>query len=170
MPFDEFVVSRGPALLRFAYLVCRDQGRAEDLVQDALIKAHRKWRFVAASDHPEAYVRKIVVNEFLSWRRRRASHELPGHVPDSTADDVATGVADRDVLWRALASLPARQRVVLVLRYYEDLADVQIAELLACPTGTVRSLATRAFAALRTHPGLCLEQRPPVVEEHDAGA
>jgi RNA polymerase sigma-70 factor (sigma-E family) len=148
--FDEFVLARGAALLRFAYLLARDAGQAEDLVQEALLKANRRWERVVRADRPEAYVRRIVVNDFLSWRRRRSSTEVTGAVPETAVSDAADGVAERDLLWRALATLPARQRAVLVLRYYEDLTDPQIADVLGCALGTVRSLTTRALAALRT--------------------
>jgi RNA polymerase sigma factor (sigma-70 family) len=94
-----------------------------------------------------------MVNEYLSWRRRRSSAELPGAVPDVPAPHLAdAGIAERDALWRALARLPRRQRTVLVLRFYEDLSDSEIAGVLGCPGSTVRSLASRALHALRTDP------------------
>jgi len=163
--FDQFVASRGPALLRFAYLLTGDRRLAEDLVQDALVKAYRRW-----SRHPveyaEAYVRRIIVNEYLSWRRLRSSSEVTGHIRPQVCHDAADAVAERDQVWRALADLPRRQRSVLVLRYYEDLSDADIAALLGCAEGTVRSLAARAFAALRRHPQLAVEPiRAPHREE-----
>ncbi len=150
--FEEFVAERGPALLRFAYLLSADHGLAEDLVQDALVKAHRRWVGRLAADHPEAYVRRIIVNDFTSWRRRRSSGEVVGPVPDRSYGDAADAVADRDLMWRALAGLPRRQRAVLVLRYYEHQSNAQIAVALGCAESTVRSLATRAFAMLRRDP------------------
>jgi RNA polymerase sigma-70 factor (sigma-E family) len=150
--FDEFVLARGTALLRFAYLLTRDAGRAEDLVQDALLKTHRRWDAVVRADRPDAYVRRIVVNDFLSWRRRPSSRETTRAVPETTVPDASDQLAERDLLWRALAMLPLRQRAVLVLRYYEDLTDPQIADALGCATGTVRSLSSRALAALRAAP------------------
>jgi RNA polymerase sigma-70 factor (sigma-E family) len=150
--FDEFVLARGPALLRFAYLLTRDSGRAEDLVQDALLKTHRRWDAVVRADRPDAYVRRIVVNDFLSWRRRRSSREVTGAVPETVMPDGTDRLAERDLLWRALATLPPRQRAVLVLRYYEDLTDPQIADVLGCALGTVRSLTSRALGALRADP------------------
>jgi RNA polymerase sigma-70 factor (sigma-E family) len=151
--FDDFVVARGAALLRFAYVLTQDSGRAEDLVQVALMKAHRRWQNAARADQPEAYVRRIIANEFLSWRRRRSSRELPSrHMPEQTRPDSANAHAERDQMWRTLAGLPPRQRAVLVLRYYEDLTDAQIADLLGCALGTVRSSATRALATLRSLP------------------
>jgi RNA polymerase sigma-70 factor (sigma-E family) len=150
--FDEFVVGRGAALLRFAYLLTGDHGRAEDLVQEALVKAHRHWTGGRRADHPDAYVRRIIINDFASWRRRRASTEVVGEVPEKSYGDATESVVDRDVVWRALARLPGRQRAVLVLRYYEHQPDAAIAALLGCADGTVRSLAARAFATLREDP------------------
>ena len=147
--FDHFVGACGPALLRFAYLLTGNRSLAEDLVQDALIKAHRRWSVHGRVDFPEAYVRRIVVNEFLSWRRRRASREVVGPVPEQAHRDEFQPLVERDAVWRVLAELPRRQRSVLVLRYYEAMPDGEIAMLLGCAEGTVRSLATRAFATLR---------------------
>lgn len=156
--FEAFVVSRGPALLRFAYLLTADAHLAQDLVQEALIKAHRRWSAHAPADHPEAYVRRIMVNQHLSWRRRRSSHETAAQVPEIAASDAMSQIGERDLIWGMLTSLPRRQRTVLVLRYYEDLADPEIASLLGCAEGTVRSLASRAFAALRLHPHLAPQE------------
>jgi RNA polymerase sigma-70 factor (sigma-E family) len=156
--FDDFVRGRGPALLRFAYLLTSDQGQAEDLVQRALIKAYRRWDHVASVAHPDAYVRRVVLNEHLSFRRRRSSSEVVGPVPDAAQRDVTDDLADRDLVWRVLGQLPRRQRSVLVLRYYEALPDREIAALLGCREGTVRSLAARAFETLRRHPQLARER------------
>jgi RNA polymerase sigma-70 factor (sigma-E family) len=147
--FEAFVASRGATLLRFAFVLTHDRGRAEDLVQDALVKVHRRWDRVLAAEQPEAYVRRVVTNEFLSWRRRRSSGETPAVLPSTSAADHAAGVDERDVMWRALAALPRRQRAVLVLRFYEDLPDAQIAAVLDCAVGTVASLASRGLTALR---------------------
>lgn len=152
--FDDFVVGRGPALLRLGYLLTDDRALAEDVVQEAVLKVHRRWSHTAAVERPEAYVRRVMVNEFASWRRRRASTEVVGAVPDRARAEAADELADRDLMWRALAELPRRQRVVLVLRYYEQLTDAEIAAVLGCAESSVRSLAARAFAALRRHPEL----------------
>lgn len=153
LTFDAFVVERSPALLRTALMLCGDPHDAEDLVQSALARAYRKWRRVAAADQPHAYVRTMVVNEFLSWRRRRSAGEVPvapADRPDvADAGDRPGGVAERDAAWGLLATLPRQQRAVLVLRYYEDLPDAEIARVLRCSAGTVRSNAARALAALR---------------------
>ena len=149
--FDAFVVARGPALLRFAYLLSRDQHQAQDLVQEALCHAHRRW---ARVEQPEAYVKRAVLNGFLSWRRRRASRELvTDELPeprDRTSGGHAAANADRDAMWKLLARLPRRQRAVLVLRFYEDLDDTAIAGYLNCSPVTVRAHASKALARLRS--------------------
>ena len=146
------VESHGAALLKFAYLLCRDNGRAEDLVQDALVRMMRSDSSVAA---PAAYARKVIVNEYLGWRRRKSSTERIGTEGlDARVVDASDALADRDLVWQLIGSLPPRARAVLVLRYYEDLPDSEIAACLGCAEPTVRSIAARAFAQLRTHPQL----------------
>ena len=149
--FDAFVVARGPALLKFAYLLSRDRHQAQDLVQEALCKAHRRWSRV---EQPEAYVRKAILNDFLSWRRRRASGELvTDELPEPSglsSGGHAAANADRDAMWKLLARLPRQQRAVLVLRFYEDLDDSAIAGYLNCSQATVRAHASKALARLRT--------------------
>ncbi len=152
--FDAFVASRGAVLLRFAYLLSGDRHAAEDLVQSALAKAYRHWDRVSAAEHPEAYVRRIVVREHLSWRRLRSSGEVVTADPAAGAGEdgaaaPGTDVAARDAAWRLLATLPRRQRAVLVLRFYEDLDDDAVARVLSCSPSTVRSNAARGLAALR---------------------
>ncbi|MFN2518028.1 MAG: SigE family RNA polymerase sigma factor [Jatrophihabitantaceae bacterium] len=142
----------GDRLLRLAYQLTHDRSSAEDLVQEALMQVYRSWRRRAPDvAHGEAYVRRAVVNEYLRRRRLRASGEvITDQVPEGTVlgsfDDEIT---ERDAMWRALAALPPRQRAVLVLRYYEALPDRDIASLMGAKEATVRSLARRAFAALR---------------------
>jgi RNA polymerase sigma-70 factor (sigma-E family) len=154
--FDAFATQNTAALLRLAYLLCRDPARAEDLVQDALEQALKRWRRDGEPDAPPAYVRRIVVNTYLGWRRRRASGELIGvaDVAEPVAVDGTDERADRDLMWRLLGTLDPRQRTVLVLRYYAALPDGEIAQQLDCAEATVRSLASRAFARLREHPQL----------------
>ncbi|WP_018686254.1 SigE family RNA polymerase sigma factor [Actinokineospora enzanensis] len=155
MTFDEYVRDQGQSLLRFAYLLTGDRHLAEDLVQTALLKAHSRWRLVRAADRPDAYLRRILVNAHLDWRRRRSSTETPVEPGDnwfthaSTADH-ADGIAARAQAWGALSALPPRQRAVLVLRFYEDRDDRTIADMLGCAESTVRSQAARALATLRT--------------------
>ncbi|GAB2603718.1 SigE family RNA polymerase sigma factor [Kribbella endophytica] len=150
MTFDEWTDRGLPALLRFATVLCGSRHLAEDVVQDALLKAHRKWERVGQADSIDAYVRRMVVNEFLSWRRKWSRIiPRPEVRVDETAPDHAHQHADRDELIAQLAKLPARQRAVLVLRYYGGLSDHEIAETLGCSAGTVRGYASRALATLR---------------------
>lgn len=149
--FEEFVTARGGSLLRFALMLTGDRHQAEDLVQSVLAKAYVRWARVAAMGQPEAYLKRVLVNENLRWWRRRSSRETPVAEPgDGPAGvDGAGAYAAREAAWALLGRLPRRQRAVLVLRYYEDLADAQIAEILGCTPGTVRSQAARALATLR---------------------
>lgn len=154
MDFDTLVAARGDALLRFAYVLCGDAHLAEDLVQTVLARAYAKWSRVSASERVEPYVKRMIVNEHLSWRRRRSSGEVAvAEAPDRAGGDGVQAYADRDAMWRLLATLPRRQRAVLVLRYYEDLPDAAIAETLGCAESTVRAYAARALAALRLEEG-----------------
>ena len=150
MEFSEYVAARGVALERFAYVLTGDAHLAQDLVQTALLKAYRRWRWVAGVDHPDAYVRRIVIRSYLDWRRRRSSAEEPVDVvPERPGPDLADGVAERDQLHRALGTLSPKQRAVLVLRHYEGLDDAAIAVLLRCGEASVRSHASRGLARLR---------------------
>jgi RNA polymerase sigma-70 factor (sigma-E family) len=139
--FDDFVVARSPRLLRTAFLLTHDWALAEDLLQTVLAGAWEAWRRIEGD--PEPYVRRIMVNTYASWWRRRWLAE-PAAGP--RAED---GVDVRDRLWRALGRLPRRQRTVLVLRYFEDLSEADIADTLGCGVGTVKSQASRALATLR---------------------
>ncbi|PWR15638.1 SigE family RNA polymerase sigma factor [Micromonospora sicca] len=147
--FDDFVVTRSPRLLRTAFLLTRDWALAEDLLQTALARAWEAWRRIDGD--PEPYVRRIIVNAYASSWRRRWWGELPtADLPEAAAEaDPHAGLDDRDRLWRALGRLPGRQRAVLVLRYFEDLSEVEISEVLGCSVGTVKSQASRAMAKLR---------------------
>ena len=148
--FSAFVSRDGAALLRFAYLLCRDSGRAEDLVQDALVRMLRRWRSGSVADNPLAYARRVITNEYLGWRRLRASTEVALEPRERGAGRRAMLVGERDRVWRLIGTLPPRARAVLVLRYYEELPDREIAALLGCAESTVRSIAARAFATLRS--------------------
>jgi RNA polymerase sigma-70 factor (sigma-E family) len=149
--FEEFVVARGHALLRFAYLLTADGYLAEDLVQEALLRTHRRWSAVEHADGPEPYVRKAILHLYLSWRRRRSSTETPvADLPERPVSGHPTDlVAERDEMWLLLRRLPRSQRAVVVLRYYEDLADIDIAHLLGCSPATVRVHAFKALKKLR---------------------
>lgn len=144
-------MSRGYALLRFAYLLTGDGYLAEDLTQEALVRAHRRWSAIER-DNPEPYLRKTIVRQYLSWRRRRSSTEtviadFPDRPDPSTPAD---RVVERDEMWSMLLTLPRAQRAVLVLRYYEDLTDADIADVLGCSESTVRVHAFKALKRLRT--------------------
>ncbi len=119
-------------------------------MQSALTKAYRHWGKVRRSGVPEAYVRRIVVNERNShWRRERfRDREIVGDVPDRPGRDATQAYADRDEMWQALQAMPPRTRAVLVLRYWEDLSEAQTADLLGCSVGTVKSQASRGLRKL----------------------
>ena len=152
MTFEEFAAARMPAVLKFAAVLAGDRAIAEDLAQEVLVRAYSRWDTIGCLDRPEFYVRKMILNEFLSWRRR-SSRQIPAGGTSielaSTAPDHAAEFGERDALLAELGKLPRRQRAVLVLRYYEDRDDAEIAELLGCTPGTVRGYASRALAALR---------------------
>lgn len=149
--FHEFVSARWSALLRTAYLLTGDRGRGEDLVQGALVRAHRHWPKLQREGTAEAYVRKIMVNLNTDWWRQLGSREnAVGFVPDAqSADDAYAAFDLRDELWTTLRELPARMRAVLVLRYFEDLTEAETAAILGCSTGTVKSQCSRGLGRLR---------------------
>jgi len=158
--FAQFVATRSPALLRTAWLLTGDAGKAEDLLQTALAAAWRRWREVPPTGDPVAYVRRTMVNLYASWWRRRWRGEVPtADLPEPpAAADVAGTVANRDAVRRALARLSRQQRAIVVLRYVEDLSVDETARVLGCSPGTVRVQAFRALAALRADPDLRLPQ------------
>ncbi|MGR6322019.1 SigE family RNA polymerase sigma factor [Micromonospora soli] len=148
--FDEFVVACSRRLLRMAYLLTRDWVAAEDLLQTALTKAWFAWHRIESN--PEPYVRKIIVNTYASWWRRRWNAEEPvADPPERTgpSSDPFAALDVRDELWRSLGRLPKRQRTVLVLRYFEDMTEAEIAQAMGCTAGTVKSQASKALAKLR---------------------
>jgi RNA polymerase sigma-70 factor (sigma-E family) len=151
--FAEFAARELGRLVRFAVMLTGDRELARDLVQDVLLKAHSQWSRVAAADDPRPYVKAMVVNAHLSWRRRwSVRHLFVGYgesVAGEPAPDPAASIAEHDDVWQRLAALPRQQRAVLVLRYYERLTDAEIAEVLGCAVGTVRGYASRALASLR---------------------
>lgn len=150
MTFEEYVRNELPRLLRFAGVLSGDRHLAEDIVQEVLFRTSRRWAQVSVATSTDAYVRRMVVNEYLSWRRKWARITPHADVdPGGLAPDHADAVAARDEAASRLNGLSPRQRTVLILRYYEGLSDEQIAHVLGCAGGTVRSLASRALAELR---------------------
>ncbi|WP_308258163.1 sigma-70 family RNA polymerase sigma factor [Pseudonocardia lacus] len=151
--FEAFVLATGPELVVFARRLTLDHHRAEDIVQDVLARLGLSWSRLGAVADLRAYAYKAVLNDFLSWRRRLSSGERPWADPGARLRAAAPAaderIADRDQLREVLAVLPPVQRAVLVLRYYHDRPDSEIADLLGCREATVRSHAHRALAALR---------------------
>ena len=149
--FTAWVLARQNGLVRTAYLLCGDFGRAEDLVQTVLAKAYLSWDRVSQASSPDAYVRRMLVNENTSWWRRtwRSREVSVAEVRDWSEDSLADSVADREFVVAALRALPERQRAAVVLRYYEDLAEAEVAEILGCSIGTVKSQCSRGLASVR---------------------
>lgn len=153
-PFEEFVAVRGSALQRTAYLLTGDWALAEDLLQTALARAYPRWGRIVRDD-AEAYVRKVLVNTWSSWWRRKWRSETPtGRLPEYAAVDVYADVDRRQAVHVALAALPPRQRAVVVLRFHEDMTETQVASLLGISVGTVKSQTAKALATLRAHGAL----------------
>ncbi len=148
--FAAFVRLRWTPLVRLAYAVTADVARAEDAVQEGFAKLWPRWPRLR-DENPYGYVRRIVVNEALTagrrrWRRQEVLTDQP---PDRAAGHADERVEDRDALRAALSALPPRQRAVVVLRFVEDLAESEVAQILGCSIGTVKSHASRGLAALR---------------------
>jgi len=154
--FRDFVAARSAALLRAGWLLTGDWASAEDLVQTALAAAWPRWASLTRQDAPELYVRKVMMNTFLRWRQRRWNGEIAtGRLPDTRAEqDVFAQVDARQVLLAALDRLPARQRAVVVLRYFADQTEAQTAAAMGCSVGAVKAHAAKALARLRDAPGL----------------
>lgn len=150
--YREFVRSRAAPLHRTAYLLCGDWHLADDLVQETMAKAFRHWRKVQRADSPDAYVKRILINEAnRHWGRHRTTPpptDLPARA--TVVPDLANGVVDRDVLLHALLSLPARQRATIVLRYLDGMSERETATVLNCGEGTVKSQTSRALRTLKS--------------------
>ncbi|WP_203859377.1 SigE family RNA polymerase sigma factor [Plantactinospora mayteni] len=153
MTYEEFADSRLTALLRYAVMLTGDPHLAQDLVQETMVRVQLNWRRVDRADAPERYVRRMLTNQYLDWQRgswvRRVLLRAEPDEALAVRVDHAEATADRDQVWSWLSRLPRRQRAALVLRYYEDLPDAEIAEVLGCAVGTVRSAISRALATLR---------------------
>ncbi|GAA2908950.1 SigE family RNA polymerase sigma factor [Streptosporangium fragile] len=149
--FEDFAGDRADALLRYAYMLTGNPHDAADLVQEALVRLRGSWSRVQRKRDPESYVRTTITRLHINiWRRRRREH-LAWDPPERPGDDDPFARADDDAdLWEQLSKLPRRQRAVLVLRYYEERTDAEIAEILGISQGTVRSQASRALEKLRS--------------------
>jgi RNA polymerase sigma-70 factor (sigma-E family) len=152
--FSRFVHEHTPALMRTAYLLTGNVLAAEELVQDTLVRLYPKWQLVQSAEVPLAYVRRSLANGFVNHTRRASRRETAvDFLPDLPDDADHPGrFDDRDQLWSLLRTLPQRQRVALVLRYFHDLPDDEIGSALGCRIGTVRSLISRGLSALRESP------------------
>ncbi|MEV4102832.1 SigE family RNA polymerase sigma factor [Nonomuraea sp. NPDC049649] len=155
--FAEFVTHRGEALMRYGHVLAGNPHDAADLVQEALLKLRAAWPRLRSKDNPESYVRTTMARlHIATWRLRR--REQPAwEPPDREHHDVLPS-GDEQAMWRALAGLPRRQRAVLVLRYYEQLDDAEIAGVLGISRGTVRSQASRALDKLRAAVPAAIEE------------
>jgi RNA polymerase sigma-70 factor (sigma-E family) len=148
--FSEFMHSRWLQLLRLGFVLTGDTGLAEDLAQTALARAYASWPRIRQAGDPDAYVRRVMVNAHHSrFRKRRVAEQLTGMVPEPAPVDATGGCDDRVALMAALLSLPVGQRSVVVLRFWLDMTEAQVAEALGCSLGNVKSQASRALAKLR---------------------
>jgi RNA polymerase sigma-70 factor (sigma-E family) len=151
--FQEFFASQYPALCRLGYWLTGDRAEGEELAQEALVRAYWRWPLVRRLDRPPDYTRKVLVNRYRSVLRRarvEARHAGRARPPADLQP------ADHDgslVLWAAVRRLPPRQRAAIVLRYQEDLPEAEVARLLGCSVGTVKSTTSRALAKLRAELG-----------------
>lgn len=152
--FADYVAGRGQALQRTAFLLTGDWALAEDLLQTALARVYPRWNRISRDD-PEAYVRKVLVNTWSSWWRRRWRGEVPtDRVTDTDGHDPYADADRRRAVAGALATLPPRQRAVVVLRFHEDMTEAQVAATLSISVGTVKSQTAKALAKLRTSDAL----------------
>lgn len=155
--FTDWVIAHQGGLLRTAYLLAGDRQRGEDLVQTVLAKAYLAWPRVIGADSPEAYVRRMLVNESTSWWRRlwRSREVSVAEVFDAAlapSPDAARDLADETV-WTQVRNLPVRQRTAVLLRIVEDRTEADTAQLMGCSVGTVKSLTSRGLATLRIRLG-----------------
>jgi RNA polymerase sigma-70 factor (sigma-E family) len=150
--FHAFVGDQTSLLHRTAYLLCGDWYLAQDVVQDTLIKAYRHWTRVRRADNPDAYVRRMLVNEVRDrWRRRDKTVPVAYFPYEPAADDSADDIVRRERLRLALLELPAQQRATVVLRYLEGMSQGETAKILGCSEGTVKSQSSRGLSSLRAY-------------------
>lgn len=171
--FDSYVEQAGARLLKLAYLLTGNLADADELLQDSLSKVFVAWSQVQAATDRGAYVRRVMLNtNRRRYRRHRVVELLDGHAYECQVHERGGGhddfamVEDRRHLAQALGALPRRQRLVVVLRYYEDLSETDVASLMGCSVGTVKSQASKALSKLRNHPSL----RAPLPEPEPNGA
>jgi RNA polymerase sigma-70 factor (sigma-E family) len=163
--FDAYVRRHAQALCRSAFLLTGDRHLAEDLVQAALAKVALRWDRVVAKGDPAPYVRTVIVRTAIAWRRRRWHGEIPtSPLPETTGTERAPSVDRRDLLHHALLQVPARQRAVLVLRFYEDLSVAETARAMRCSVGTVKSQTSKGLARLRA---LLVDESVPTDQENE---
>ena len=152
--FTEFMSVRSASLFRTAYLIVGDHQLAQDLLQEALIRTYLAWPRLRDPGKAEAYTRRTIVTTAISWRRRRSFHERPtGRLPDTTVPDATEAVTTHASVVAQLRTLPPRQRAAIVLRYYEDLTEVQTADVMGCSVGTVKSHVSTGLGRLRDRMG-----------------
>ena len=164
--FAAFVRAHSRSLYGTAFLLTGSAPAAEELLQDTLAALYPKWARVTAADQPVAYVRRTLANRFVSARRRPSARDVSvWELPDGPTDlDLAGLVADRRLLWQLLSTLSERQRTAIVLRYFHDLPDAEIALAVGCRQVTVRSLISRGLAELRAS---ATKQKPEEVSGGD---
>ncbi len=162
--FESWLVAREPALQRTAHLLTGDEHSGRDLVQITLAKLYLAWDRLEDHEHVDAYARRMLVNEHRNaWRRSRRRPELVTDRPPERSAPADEYDGSRDAVWRFIATLPPRQRAVIVLRYYEQLTEPETAEVLRISVGTVKSQASRAIASLRAH----LDQHPEITDHEE---
>jgi RNA polymerase sigma-70 factor (sigma-E family) len=163
--FEAFAAARWSRLVRTAYLLTGDHHEAEDLVQVTLAKVFPGWAAISRLDEPDAYVHRALINNNRSrYRRRRVRQLLTPILPELAQEDGGRTVEERSLLIQALAELPPSQRAVVVLRYWEDLSEQQVADALGCSLGNVKSQANRGLRRLRQHPALASYAPVPDLE------
>ena len=161
--FEAFVAGSARSLLRTGYLMTGDLAAAEDLVQESLAKVAQRWHTVRQMSAPTAYARRVLINQARDDRRRATRRALPLEAPpENLVDDAAAALARSDQLMRGLARLSPRQRATVVLRFYEDMTEAEVAEALDCSVGTVKTQTSRALSHLRAFLG---EETDPAMQE-----
>jgi RNA polymerase sigma-70 factor (sigma-E family) len=152
---EELYVRHAPAALRLAYFLTGDRDLAQDLVQDAFVRVAGRFKHLRTPDAFDAYLRRTIVNLFMSYLRRKRLErgQLERERAARVGEHHDADPAERDRMWRAMKTLPPRQRAAVVLRYYEDLSEHDAAEVLSCSSGALNQLIVRAMAALRSQIG-----------------